>query len=220
MSSTVTTGQLIREAMASIEQAGTDEGTPTPVVLDSPSTERVGWGGPVEWHPLVALAVAGHIVQHWSDGWQHKGPFEVETGSPIRRTAVLHYPGTPRFASRRLMAGGHPDDGIRVRELCGHRTCMEDAPAGPGSRCPAHFGDPVEGAHWDHTRWARIAAEAWRTKHPTAGEEKVMLDNERNHLIAAALGVGMRPIDLHRATGIARTTIDRVADSQPAPEPA
>ncbi|MER7707219.1 hypothetical protein ABTX81_30500 [Kitasatospora sp. NPDC097605] len=215
---TVTTGQLLRDAMASIEQAGTGEEEPAPVLLHSPPSDRAGHGGTVGWHPLVAIAAAGHIVQHWSDGWQHKGPFEVEAGSPAGRAAVLLYPGTPSFASRRLEAGGHPSDGIRVRELCGHHGCAEDAPAGPGSRCSAHFSDPVPTWRKDSTYWARIAIDAWRTKYPTRGEEKTLLDNERHRLIEGALSIGMRSSDLHETTGIDRAAIDRIADPQRAPE--
>ncbi|MGW6600534.1 hypothetical protein [Streptomyces sp. NPDC055036] len=38
----------------------------------------------------------------------------------------------------------------------------------------------------------------------------MMFDNERNGLIRHAIETGMKPMDLHRRAGFARTTIDRI----------
>ncbi|WP_224285028.1 hypothetical protein [Streptomyces sp. LS1784] len=107
------------------------------------------------------------------------------------------------------LAVGEREESPTIVDLCGHTDCVEPAPAGPGSRCCQHFADPVRDGQ-ERTHWARIAAEAWRSEHPTGGEEKVRLDNARNVLVLGALAASMRPSDLHRATGIARTTIDRI----------
>ncbi|MEU8480994.1 hypothetical protein [Streptomyces hygroscopicus] len=165
----------------------------------------------VAWAPETALAVAGHICQHWGIGVSTRRLIvERYRGFVVTlRYEVWH--GTYRLNVAEL------EDGPQVAELCGRIDCTDPAPAGPSSRCSRHFGDPVPDSQQD-THWAQIAAEAWRAKYPTAGEEKVLLDNARNALVVGALAAGMRPMDLHRAMGIARTTIDRIDAPQPDPE--
>lgn len=211
---TITTRTLIETAMHSINEAGA--GQPDPITLDAPPSDRPGHGGPVEWHPLVALAAAGHIVQHWTAGHRYRGPFEIESGRHVGHAATLTSPATGTQPALRMEGGGFPDQGdIWVRELCGHTGCTANAPAGPGSRCHDHLGDPAPDGQ-SATHWAQLAAAAWRRQHPTAGEEARLLDNDRRALITGATRAGLTKMELHRATGIARTTIDRIIDP-PAP---
>ncbi|MEV7190016.1 hypothetical protein [Kitasatospora sp. NPDC093102] len=180
------------------------------VAFDAPAYADRQTVTEVRWDPGTALAVAGHICQYWG------------INAATSRLTVEHRRGfvvTMRYevwhGTYRLAVGEH-EEGPAIVDLCGHTDCVEPAPAGPGSRCCQHFADPVRDGQ-ERTHWARIAAEAWRSEHPTGGEEKVRLDNARNALVLGALAAGMRPTDLHRATGIARTTIDRIQAPQPEP---
>ncbi|MEV8402569.1 hypothetical protein [Streptomyces niveus] len=164
--------------------------------------DRVGDDVQVSWSAEMALAVAGHICQHWGMGVSTR-PLVIE--SARRSVITLRYEawhGTYRLAAYFDESRPH------IIERCGHSGCQWAAPR-PGARCDEHFTDEVQ-EHQASTHWAEVAAEEWRRKHPTSGEDKTMLDNERNGLIKAAIGVGMKPMELHRRTGIARSTIDRI----------
>lgn len=166
----------------------------------------------VSWDPEMALAVAGHICRHWGQGVA-TARLTIEhwrTGWVSLAHEAWH--GSYRLSCARV------DAGPQITELCGHIGCMWDAPAGPGSRCPEHFADRQLSDYHPPTHWAEIAAEAWRHQHPTVGEEKSMMDTARRCLVTGAMAVGMEKADLHRITGIARTTIDRIL--APAPDPA
>ncbi|MFJ5071615.1 hypothetical protein ACIQC7_34885 [Kitasatospora sp. NPDC088556] len=208
---TVLTRDLIRVAMESIEQAGTDR-DPTPVVLEFPTSEHMG--AVVRWHPLVALAVAGHICQWWSPSRQQRGPFVVETGWPLRDQVVLRCPESDRGPSLRVLCGGDPLFGIAILELCGHPECQEPAPAGPGSRCPAHFTDPVPKGR-GQTYWAEIAAGAWRTRYLEGDEYPQRVASRRAGLVAAAVAAGMDEEEVAAVAGLGGAVVDEILHPEP-----
>ncbi|MEV8605548.1 hypothetical protein AB0465_37400 [Streptomyces griseoviridis] len=176
-----------------------------------PSESRVTFDaadGEITWAPETALAAAGHICQHWGIGVSTR-PLTVEAHRLGGITVVLRH--EVWHGTYRALVQESPDLGSAIVQLCGHIGCTEEA--APGARCHLHLTDPTP-EHYPPTHWAEIAADRWGRRHPTSGENKTLLDNERNQLIRAALDAGMKPIHLHRRTGIARTTIDRVLSPQ------
>ncbi|MGW4803030.1 hypothetical protein [Kitasatospora sp. NPDC004272] len=209
----VLTRDLVRLAMESIDRLGTAEELPDPVVLELPGTLPVTRGRTVEWHPLTALAVAGHICQHWAQGEGPRGPFVIEDGESASGWATLASYGTLRTGSRRLRAGGGPwaETGIWITELCGHRHCNEPAPAGPGSRCPGHFADPdpsgKQGRHW-----ANLAARAWQERYGAEGPEHPRRVEERRSwlVVEATAAGGMSAQAVATATGLAVDAVQEI----------
>ncbi|MFJ5926497.1 hypothetical protein ACIQF6_28235 [Kitasatospora sp. NPDC092948] len=215
----VLTRDLIRLATESIDRLGAAEELPDPVVLELPDTLPLSRGRTVEWHPLVALAVAGHICRYWAQGAGPRGPFAIEAGSSPAGWATLVSPGNGSCPSRRLQAGGGPwsPSGIWITELCGHPRCTEPAPAGPGSRCPSHFGDPgPSGGTGPH--WADLAARAWGERHGADGREHPRRVAERlSRLVKQAVAAGMPKEDVAAATGSRRAAVAEIL--RPAPDP-
>ncbi|MFE2729196.1 hypothetical protein [Kitasatospora sp. NPDC059327] len=213
------TRDLISSAMESIERA-VSGGEPDPVVLNLPDDLPRARGRTVEWEPLVALAVAGHICRYWSQGLGPRGPFEIEDGEAAAGWATLRSPGNGRLVSRRLQAGGGrwAEHGIRVVELCGHQGCGERAPAGPGSRCPQHFDDPSP-AGGPGTHWAEIAARAWADRYGADGAEHPRrVDDRRASLVTAAVAAGMTEEDLAAAAGLRGDVVDEILRPRPRPQ--
>ncbi|MFB7673192.1 hypothetical protein ACFC26_17460 [Kitasatospora purpeofusca] len=216
----VLTRDLIRLAMDSIERLGTGEDLPDPVVLNLPEGLPQSHGRTVRWAPLVALAVAGHICQHWHGGNRQRGPFLIENGHAAGGWATLLALGDNGSASRRLQAGGSPwsEHGIRVVELCGHRGCGEHAPAGPGSRCPGHFGDPAPRGERG-THWAEIAAQAWEERYGSNGDEHPRrVADRRSWLVKSAVAAGMTEDELAAAAGLGGGAVDRILRPRSEPE--
>jgi hypothetical protein len=210
---TVTARQLVLSAHARMSD--------TPVEgLDPELRLELPGGGVAKWSPETAIAVAGHIYQHWTQG---SGlPLIVERYDRI--TAGLRSQGTNRLPSRRIRVSDGPEP--TITEMCGHEGCDQEAPAGPGSRCTLnHITDRVPRGE-DSTYWARIAAEAWAATYNPRGQWAHMHENRRNGIVRAAYLAGMPKTELHQITGIARTTIDRILEAlglvnprPPAPTP-
>lgn len=141
-----------------------------------------------------------------------RGPFEIEDGSSPAGWATLLSPGDERLPSRRLQAGGSQwgHRGIWVVELCGHRGCAERAPAGPGSRCPGHFGDPGPRGK-QGTHWAELAAHAWAERYGADGSEYVRrVAEQRSWLVRAAVAAGMAEEDLAASAGLSGDVVDEI----------
>ncbi|MFJ4679197.1 hypothetical protein [Kitasatospora sp. NPDC088783] len=211
----VLTRDLIGLATRSLDRPGAG-GAPDPVLLPLPDTLPASRGRTVRWHPLVALAVAGHICRHWAQGEGADGPFEVEDGQSASGWIVLASPGD----GRRLQAGGDPwaPSGIWITELCGHPACPQAAPAGPGTRCPDHFTDPDPyGAPGTH--WADLATRAWGERYGGDGPEHPRRTDERRRwLVEAAVAAGLPEDEVATAIGTGPATVREIL--RPAPLPA
>lgn len=158
--------------------------------------------------PATAAALAGHIYQHSPSA--ARTPLMIERIVSPWRVCLTASIG---WKSRRILVGDHTDnlddESCLVLELCGHIGCDEAAPAGPGSRCSTHYADPVpEG--WPSTYWAELGATAWAQAHNETGEVGILLRNQRNGVVMGSLAAGMDKSAIHRLTGIARSTIDRI----------
>ncbi|MFJ3934177.1 hypothetical protein [Streptomyces sp. NPDC090029] len=84
----------------------------------------------------------------------------------------------------------------QIFELCGHSFCSNKAPAGPGSRCADHLGDPVpDASHPDY--WLNRAARAAASiDHGRGGL------TERQTLAVHAADAGMPLAKIGRETGV------------------
>ena len=156
----------------------------------------------------TAAALAGHIYQHT--------PLAASTALTVERIASPRraiLTSSVSWMRRRILVGDHTDneyaDGCLIVELCGHTGCAQSAPAGPGTRCSRHFTDPVRNGY-EPTYWAQLAAEVWAASHKETGEEGTLWRNRRNGVVMGAVAAGMEKMEIHRITGIARTTIDRI----------
>lgn len=182
------------------------EALPTDSSVTFPAPRYHGGTTTVSWDPETALAVAGHICQHWGHGIATRRVTVEHERSFVVTLRHEEWYGTYRLRVRKL------PEGPQLTELCGHDGCDWEAPAGPGSRCAFHTTDPVP-AGKEPTYWGRIAAEAWAAKHNPQGERGRLADNERNGVIIGGIRAGLKKKELHQITGIARTTIDRILDN-------
>jgi hypothetical protein len=163
--------------------------------------------------PSTAIALVGHLYQHTPS--EAENPLTVERiVSPWRACLTSNI----SWKQRRILVGDHTDDpgseSCLIEELCGHVGCNEEAPAGPGSRCSVHYTDPVP-AGWSTSYWAELGIEAWARAHKETGEEGALVRNRRNGVVLGGVAAGMEKAAIHRLTGIARTTIDRILDPVP-----
>lgn len=164
--------------------------------------------------PTTAAALAGYVCQHTPSACS--APLTVERIVSPWRACLTSNIGWKR---RRILVGDHTDDpgseSCLIVELCGHVACTEEAPAGPGSRCSNHYTDPVpEG--WEPTHWAELGITAWARTYRETGEEGTLVRNRRNGVVKGGIAAGVEKATIHRLTGIARSTIDRILDPAPA----
>ncbi|OLT10078.1 hypothetical protein BJF79_04975 [Actinomadura sp. CNU-125] len=105
--------------------------------------------------PALAIAMAGHVLSAWE-----VRTFQVERAGRDERMRFFTAEGGEPARVFRACTLFDPGLGTqRVVELCGHSFCTNRAPAGAGSRCGDHVGDPVpDGCGPDH--WLREAGEA------------------------------------------------------------
>lgn len=156
------------------------------------------------FRPFAALAVAmaAHVLTAWE-----LTEFQVERADRddrIRYFTAIDEPG-PRLRACTVFV---PELGTqRVVELCGHPGCTTVAPAGPGTRCWDHLGDPPPAGPWrasphrgdpapgtaDHAYWLRRAADAARAQDQ---------DSSRSDRLAVAATAAGLPLDeICRALG-------------------
>lgn len=158
------------------------------------------------WCPEVALAVAGHISQHWIHATTK--PLHVAQARSSFTTVLSYTDGDRTY--RLAVYGGLYASVVKgeqvLAELCGHDDCFNPAPAGPGSRCFQHTTDPTP-RNEDTTYWGRIAAEAWAAH---SNPHRPRADQERNGVVLGGLASGLGRMDLHKITGMSRSTIDRI----------
>jgi hypothetical protein len=169
----------------------------------------------------LAIAIAAHVITAWE-----LPTFQVERGDHGDRiryfTAVGD--GGPRLRACTVFV---PELGTqRVVELCGHAWCANTAPAGPGSRCWDHLGDPPPDGLWrasprpgdrapgedDRAYWLRRAADAARA------EDRVHGPRRAERLAVAAAGAGLPLEEICRATGEAAWTVHALTE-EPPPRP-
>ncbi|MCH0543182.1 hypothetical protein I3F58_27245 [Streptomyces sp. MUM 203J] len=105
--------------------------------------------------PALAVAMAGHVLSAWE-----VRTFRVERarrGERIRFFTATG--GGPRRVFRACTLFDPVLGTQQVVELCGRSFCNNKAPAGPGSRCADHLGDPVpDGCSPEF--WLHMAGEA------------------------------------------------------------
>ncbi|MBF9131187.1 hypothetical protein I0C86_19800 [Plantactinospora sp. S1510] len=171
--------------------------------------------------PALAIAIATHVITAWE-----LKTFQVERadqGDRIRYFTAIDDHG-PRLRACTVFV---PELGTqRVVEMCGHSWCPNTAPAGPGSRCWNHLGDPPPEGLWrasprlgdlgpgedDRAYWLRRAADVARAKDYARGRSRA------ERLAVAAAGAGLPLEEVCRATGEAAWVV-RALIEDPLPLP-
>ncbi|MEU5877868.1 hypothetical protein [Spirillospora sp. NPDC047279] len=164
-----------------------------------PFTEIPTLDGPTPFRPFPALAIAmaGHVLSAWE-----VRTFQVERAERGERVRYFTAAGGRPRRVFRACTVFVPELGTqRVIELCGHSSCSNEAPAGPGSRCAGHLGDPVPDVCGpDH--WLRMAGEAARSAERGRGGL-----TETEALAVHAVRAGLSAAEVGRATGIHEWTV-------------
>ncbi|MFD5427374.1 hypothetical protein [Streptomyces sp. NPDC127084] len=156
------------------------------------------------FRPFASLALA--MAAHALSGWEVK-TFQVERARPGERiryfTAIDSDPRRPLRACTVFV----PQLGTqRVAELCGHFSCPNEAPAGPGSRCADHVGDP-EPANTGPSHWLRLAGGAARAAEHARGGLTAL-----ERLTVHASRAGLPATEVRRALGMPAWTLDTLVD--------
>ncbi|MFV2172450.1 hypothetical protein ACFHW2_03595 [Actinomadura sp. LOL_016] len=148
--------------------------------------------------PALAIAMAGHVLSAWE-----ARTFQVERAERGERMRFFTAAGGRPERVFRACTLFDPELGTqRVIELCGHSFCSNRAPAGAGSRCGEHLGDPVpDGCGPDF--WLRKAGEAARADE--RGRDGL---SETEALAVQAARAGVPVAEVGRATGIHRWAVD------------
>ncbi|MFE7044677.1 hypothetical protein ACFU9X_36235 [Streptomyces atratus] len=148
---------------------------------------------PFQPFPALAIAMAGHVLSAWE-----VRTFQVERA---KRGERIRFFTEPRRVLRACTLFDPKLGTQRVIELCGHSFCSNKAPAGPGSRCADHLGDPVPDI-CDPDYWLHLASEAARSVEYGRGG---LTETEALAVHAARAGVPMAEVG--RATGIPQWTV-------------
>lgn len=182
------------------------------LAADPNTRDDIATNPALPWTAQDAIAVAGHIAQHWAGLCWDITPLVPEQlsrriyGLRVNRPDDLT---APRLAVIHRELGTTHTWAPVVIELCGHIDCRNEALAGPGERCHEHTTDPTPRGE-QPTYWAEQLAAAWASTHSPQGEQGRIAQVKRNAMIRGTLAGGLTKHRLHQFTGIARTTIDRV----------
>ena len=181
-----------------------------------------GTSRPFRPFAALAIAIAAHVITAWE-----LTTFQVERGDRgdrIRYFTAIDDRG-PRLRACTVFM---PELGTqRVVELCGHSWCPNIAPAGPGSRCWDHLGDPPPERPWrasprpgdpapgedDRAYWLRRAADVARAEDSARGR------GQAERLAVAAAGVGLPLEEICRTVGQGAWAVQALTED-PLPRPA
>jgi hypothetical protein len=164
---------------------------------------------PFQPFPALAIAMAGHVLSAWE-----VRTFQVERAQRGERMRFFTAAGGKPRRVFRACTLFNPELGTqRVIELCAHSFCSNMAPAGPGSRCADHLGDPVpEGCGPDH--WLHVAGEAAKSAERARGGL-----TETEALAVQATRAGVPMAEVVRATGVHEGTVHALsAESASVPD--
>ncbi|MDH2389270.1 hypothetical protein QCN29_10800 [Streptomyces sp. HNM0663] len=158
--------------------------------------------------PALAIAMAGHVLSAWE-----VRTFQVERAKRGERIRFFTAVGTEPGRTFRACTLFDPELGTQsVVELCGHAFCSNKAPAGPGSRCADHLGDPPPDGR-DPCHWLRRAGEAAIS---VERGRRGLTETEALAVHAARAGVPMAQV--RRATGLPEWTVHALS-GEPASVP-
>lgn len=189
-------------------------------VAEIPTLDE-GTSRPFRPFAALAIAIAAHVLTAWE-----LTAFQVERddhGNRIRYFTAVDDHG-PRLRACTVFV---PELGTqRVVEMCGRSRCTNLAPAGPGSRCWDHLGDPPPERLWrasphrddpapgedDRGYWLRRAADVARAEDHARGR------SQAERLAVAAAGAGLPVEEICRTVGQAAWTVQALIE-QPSPRP-